>query len=85
MGKILGRYPCNRSIHPCAHNSYIGLFPYADDLVPGIDYFAIEDRNFAAGFGMKLGLGFTEYAVDYTFRPLPDYGFVHSFGVAISF
>ena len=43
------------------------------------------ERNFAAGFGMNLSLGFTEYAVDYTFRPLPDYGFVHSFGVSISF
>ena len=43
------------------------------------------ERSFAAGFGLRLGLGFTEYTVDYTFRPLPDYGFVHSFGVSISF
>ena len=43
------------------------------------------ERTFAAGFGVRLGLGFTEYTVDYTFRPLPDYGFVHSFGVSISF
>ena len=43
------------------------------------------ERNFSAGFGMKLGLGFTEYAVDYTFMPLPDYGFVHNFAVSISF
>jgi hypothetical protein len=43
------------------------------------------ERGFSAGFGMRLELGFTEYAVDYTFRPMPDYGFVHSFGVSISF
>ena len=43
------------------------------------------DRTFAAGLGLRLSLGFTEYTVDYTFRPLPDYGFVHSFSVSISF
>jgi hypothetical protein len=43
------------------------------------------DRSFSAGFGVRLALGFTEYAVDYSFRPLPDYGLQHSIGVAISF
>jgi hypothetical protein len=43
------------------------------------------DRSFSAGFGVRLALGFTEYAVDYAFRPLPDYGLLHSIGVAISF
>jgi hypothetical protein len=43
------------------------------------------DRSFSAGFGVRLALGFTEYSVDYAFRPLPDYGLLHSIGVAISF
>jgi hypothetical protein len=43
------------------------------------------DRSFSAGFGVRLALGFTECAVDYAFRPLPDYGLQHSIGVAISF
>ncbi len=43
------------------------------------------ERSFSAGFGARLALGFTEYALDYTFRPLPDYGLLHSFGIHISF
>lgn len=42
-------------------------------------------RGFSVGFGSKIGIGFTEYAVDYTFQPLPDYGLMHSFGVSMTF
>jgi len=47
--------------------------------------FVAVDRTFAAGAGIRLALGFTEYTVDYAIRPLPDYGLQHSFGVSISF
>ena len=47
--------------------------------------FGALDRSFSTGFGVRLALGFTEYAVDYTFRPLPDYGYLHNFGVSIRF
>ncbi len=43
------------------------------------------DRSFSAGAGIRLALGFTEYTVDYSFRPLPDYGLQHTIGVSISF
>ena len=43
------------------------------------------DKSFSAGFGVRLSLGFTEYSVDYAFRPATDYGLVHSFGVSITF
>jgi hypothetical protein len=47
--------------------------------------FGSTDRNFSVGFGVDFALGFTSYAVDYVFRPLPDYGYQHSFGVGIGF
>jgi hypothetical protein len=40
-------------------------------------------RSFSAGFGVDLTLGFSEYMIDYAFRPLPDYGLQHSFAIAI--
>ena len=40
---------------------------------------------FSAGLGVHLAAGFTEYAVDYAFKPLAGYGFQHSIGVTISF
>jgi hypothetical protein len=40
---------------------------------------------FSAGLGVRLAAGFTEYAVDYAFKPLAGYGFQHSIGVTISF
>jgi len=43
------------------------------------------DRSFSTGAGVRLALGFTEVSVDYAFRPLPDYGLLHSIGVALSF
>ena len=39
----------------------------------------------SAGFGVHFTAGFTEYAVDYAFKPLADYGFQHSIGISISF
>jgi len=47
--------------------------------------FGTVDRSFSAGAGVRLALGFTEYTVDYSFRPLPDYGLQHTIGVSISF
>lgn len=46
--------------------------------------FGTPERSFSVGFGVDFTLGFSSYAVDYVFRPIPDYGFVNSFGVAIS-
>jgi len=45
--------------------------------------FGAVDRSFSTGAGVRLALGFTEVSVDYTFRPLPDYGLLHSIGVAL--
>ncbi len=47
--------------------------------------FGAIDRTFSAGIGVKAALGFTEYAVDYTFQPIPDYGIVHNFGFSVYF
>ena len=47
--------------------------------------FGSPDRSFSVGFGVDFALGFTSYAVDYAFRPIPDYGLLHSIGVAIGF
>jgi hypothetical protein len=51
----------------------------------GYTFLGAADRSFSAGFGVRLALGFTEYTVDYAFRPLTDYGFLHSVGVSIAF
>jgi hypothetical protein len=42
-------------------------------------------RSFSAGIGARVPMGFTDISADYTFQPIPDYGFVHSFGIAASF
>lgn len=65
----------------------VGLeYGFADLLEVRAGYgFGSPDRSFSLGFGVDFALGFTNYAVDYVFRPLPDYGLQHSFGVAISF
>lgn len=47
--------------------------------------FGAVDRSFSTGAGVRLALGFTEVSVNYAFRPLPDYGLLHSIGVALSF
>jgi hypothetical protein len=47
--------------------------------------FLAVDRSFSTGAGVRLALGFTEVSVDYAFRPLPEYGLLHSIGVALSF
>lgn len=58
-----------------------------DDLVyvRGGYTFGAVDRSFSTGAGVRLALGFTEVAVDYAFRPLPEYGLLHSIGVALGF
>jgi len=65
----------------------VGLeYAFADMLfVRGGYTFNSLQRSFSAGLGLKLALGFTQYVVDYTFRPIPDYGFVHSVGVSVRF
>ena len=65
----------------------IGLeYGFADTIFVRAGYsFGSIERTFSAGLGLKLALGFTQYSVDYTFRPLPDYGFVHSIGISIQF
>ncbi|UCF98442.1 MAG: hypothetical protein JSV89_02650, partial [Spirochaetaceae bacterium] len=47
--------------------------------------FGAVDRSFSTGAGIRLALGFTDISVDYAFRPLPEYGLLHSIGVALSF
>lgn len=42
-------------------------------------------QAFSGGLGVHLTAGFTRYAVDYAFRPLPDYGFQHSIGITVGF
>ncbi|MCX7030798.1 MAG: hypothetical protein NTU62_11860 [Spirochaetes bacterium] len=42
-------------------------------------------QSISGGLGVHLTAGFTTYAVDYAFKPLPDYGFQHGIGVTISF
>jgi hypothetical protein len=39
----------------------------------------------SGGLGVHLTAGFTRYAVDYAFKPLPDYGFQHSIGITVGF
>ena len=65
----------------------VGLeYVFADFLYARAGYtFNSTDRSFSSGIGARLALGFTEYSVDYTFRPMPDYGFLHSVGVSVSF
>lgn len=61
-------------------------YSFADAIFVRFGYaFGNTERTFSAGIGLKLALGFTQYVVDYAFRPLPDYGFVHSVGVSIHF
>jgi chromosome segregation ATPase len=43
------------------------------------------NRNISLGAGAKLAIGFTSYAVDYAFQPLPDYGYLHNIGVSAYF
>ena len=65
----------------------IGLeYGFADLLDVRAGYaFGSPDRTFSVGFGVDFALGFTSYAVDYVFRPIPNYGLLHSFGIAIGF
>jgi hypothetical protein len=42
-------------------------------------------RSFSAGIGARVPMGFTDISVDYAFQPIPDYGFIHSFGIAAYF
>jgi hypothetical protein len=42
-------------------------------------------KSFSAGAGARIPVGFTDFSVDYTFQPIPDYGFVHTFGIAAYF
>ncbi len=61
-------------------------YVFADLAYARLGYtFGAVDRSFSAGAGIRLALGFTEYTVDYSFRPLPDYGLQHTIGVSISF
>jgi predicted nucleic acid-binding Zn-ribbon protein len=43
------------------------------------------NRNISLGAGAKLAIGFTSYAVDYAFQPLPEYGYLHSIGISAYF
>jgi hypothetical protein len=42
-------------------------------------------KSFSFGLGARVPVGFTDFSVDYTFQPIPDYGFVHTFGIAAYF
>jgi hypothetical protein len=42
-------------------------------------------ESLSGGLGVHLTAGFTQYAVDYAFKPLPDYGFQHSIGITVAF
>jgi hypothetical protein len=42
-------------------------------------------KSFSAGVGALIPVGFTDFSVDYTFQPIPDYGFVHTFGISAYF
>jgi hypothetical protein len=42
-------------------------------------------KSFSAGAGALIPVGFTNFSVDYTFQPIPDYGFVHTFGISAYF
>ena len=42
-------------------------------------------KSFSAGAGALIPVGFTDFSVDYTFQPIPDYGFVHTFGISAYF
>ncbi len=47
--------------------------------------FNSPNRSFSGGVGARVGLGFTEYVVDYSIQPLPEYGILHNFGVSVYF
>jgi hypothetical protein len=42
-------------------------------------------KSVSFGIGANVPVGFTDFSVDYTFQPIPDYGFVHTFGIAAYF
>jgi hypothetical protein len=42
-------------------------------------------RSFSAGIGARIPVGFTDFSVNYAFQPVPDYGFIHSFGISAYF
>ena len=47
--------------------------------------FGSPDRTFSLGVGADFALGFTNYALDYSFRPIPDYGLLNTIGISIGF
>jgi len=42
-------------------------------------------KSVSFGIGANVPVGFTDFSVDYTFQPIPDYGFVHTFGISAYF
>jgi hypothetical protein len=42
-------------------------------------------KSVSFGLGAVVPVGFTDFSVDYTFQPIPDYGFVHTFGITAYF
>ena len=74
--------------------------PFHDDLALGVgaEYgflhmifvrmgytFLTPYKNVSFGIGALVPVGFTDFSVDYTFQPIPDYGFVHTFGISAYF
>ena len=42
-------------------------------------------ESISFGIGALVPVGFTDFSVDYSFQPIPDYGFVHTFGLSAYF
>jgi hypothetical protein len=47
--------------------------------------FLTSYRSFSAGIGARIPVGFTDFSVNYAFQPIPQYGFIHSFGISACF
>jgi hypothetical protein len=68
----------------------VGLeYVFADIAYARIGYSVSQTEygleSLSGGLGVHLTAGFTRYAVDYAFKPLPDYGFQHSIGITVGF
>ncbi|HAK46140.1 MAG TPA: hypothetical protein DCO79_09530, partial [Spirochaeta sp.] len=47
--------------------------------------FGKAGQSFSVGFGLKSKIGTSQYGADYGFKPVEDYGYIHSFGINAQF
>ena len=61
-------------------------YSYADIVFVRAGYiFGRPGQSITAGFGLKLDAGLSQYKIDYAFKPVTGYGYIHSFGITAQF